>query len=155
MVHLSDVSEQHGRDRTIPFHPNGKLVDEVRVTQMGQRIVTHCSTYTGAMDRRKQGAAFAWGAASVHGAGFAKPRRQRATGGQGAGWPHHDKAAAHYSKPVCSVTRGSGMPSNVRISFAPVAAWPAWQLLKNTNVFWVLAFKSRIFSAHSLSSASV
>jgi hypothetical protein len=63
-------------------------------------------------------------------------------------------AGPNHSSPVCSATFGSGMPSNVRISLALVAACPAWQLLKKTKVFCVFWFRSRILSAHYLSSAS-
>src|SRR6058998_1691182 len=59
-----------------------------------------------------------------------------------------------HRSPVCSATCGSGIPRRVRMSLALVAACPAWQLLKKMNVFCVFWFRSRILSAHSLSSAS-
>src|SRR2546428_8103448 len=62
--------------------------------------------------------------------------------------------AGNHNSPVCSAIFGSGMSRSLRISFALVAACPTWQLLKKTNVFWVFWFRSRILSAHSLSSAS-
>ena len=77
---------------------------------------------------------------TCRGAGFAREA-----------WPG---GGQDHNKPVCSERCGSGMSSNVRINFALVAACPAWQLLKNTNVFCVFWFSSRILSAHSLSSDS-
>src|SRR6267142_4729180 len=141
-IHLREMREKHCRVDAVPRDKRHQLPKEFRIAEMDQRMVVHESTSTGAFGWRKQGAAFARAGA------FARPRQWRAAAGP------HCRASVCHSKPVCTATAGSGMSRSFRISLAPVAACPAWQLLKNTNVFWVFWFSSRILSAHSFNSAS-
>src|SRR5438876_8427360 len=105
-VHFRDVGQQRGGHDAVTGGNGAEVAKQDSVGEMGQRVALHRSTSTGAVGRRKRGAAFARAGA------LARPRRSPVAVGS------HCYASVSHSKTVCWATQGSGSSCSLISKFA-------------------------------------